>query len=699
MAGEDFFFALPVLAAAHTLCYRGRNMPRVLVYGTVLLSLCFTAPGPVGAQEAAEAEEAAEDVADDLEVLVTASRVEEEASEAAASVTVLTAEELKAAGNLTLADALENVAGLQFRSYSGNAAQAVASMRGFSENSHGRVLVLLDGHRLNMPDMRAPNWLQIPLDRVERVEIVRGGNTALYGDNALGGVINIITRQAKEGLEIQVSGSGGSFGTQQEALSIRGGGDALTYSAGAQYTSSDGYRERSGYRSLGLAAGLGFDLGQRLSNSLSLSYDQLYYQMPGYLDEAQLKADPTQAVNPDDETDEQYLNAGWKLALQMPAALLETELFYSWKFFETDMTSWFSFTDRTYQNLGFSPRIGGEVPLGGRPSRLLAGADLSLDLLAYESYSSAARTTLDRAADLSRANLGVYVSDDLELRKDLTVSGGFRYEAARIAITGTEAVTLEEALFHQVLAASGSLLYHVEEGHKAYIRYERVYRLPFLDEQISYQGFGADTFLGDLEPEKGHNVELGSEVAVSSAFKAAVNIYLLAMTDEIAWNDAASRNENLDKTWHYGGEAELSVRLGKIARLTGNYTYTRAFYREGPNEGKELALVPNHSAAGEASLALLPGLTAGAAVSYVGEMYKDGDTTNERQPLAGYTVCGLSLGFKQAVAAGSLEISAGVENLFDQSYSSTAGYDSFFVQDYYYPAPGRSWNIGGSYQY
>ena len=141
----------------------------------------------------------------DIEVIVTASRVEEETTAVAAYVTVLTEEELSAAGQSTLVDSLQSLAGVHFRSTSGNAAQAEVSMRGFGENSHGRVLVLLDGRRLNRPDMASINWLEIPIENIERVEVVRGGSSVLYGDNAVAGVVNIITKQGSAGFDIGVS--------------------------------------------------------------------------------------------------------------------------------------------------------------------------------------------------------------------------------------------------------------------------------------------------------------------------------------------------------------------------------------------------------------------------------------------------------------------------------------------------------------
>ncbi len=86
-------------------------------------------------------------------------------------------------------------------------------MRGFGDASVTRVLVLVDGRRVNRPDLAGTNWLQVPVEDVERVEVVRGPASVLYGDHAVGGVINIITKKGGEKLSVTASGMGGSFGS------------------------------------------------------------------------------------------------------------------------------------------------------------------------------------------------------------------------------------------------------------------------------------------------------------------------------------------------------------------------------------------------------------------------------------------------------------------------------------------------------
>jgi len=130
------------------------------------------------------------------EMVVTATRQWEEVRRVPAHVTVITERDIAASGATTLIDVLDRVEGIHFRDYSGNSPQAMIDMRGFGgDNPFGKTLVLVDGRRLNRPDMSSINWLQVPLSQVERIEVVHGPSGVLYGDGAVAGVINIITKQ------------------------------------------------------------------------------------------------------------------------------------------------------------------------------------------------------------------------------------------------------------------------------------------------------------------------------------------------------------------------------------------------------------------------------------------------------------------------------------------------------------------------
>ncbi len=132
------------------------------------------------------------------EIVVTATRDAQEIRKTPANVTVITAEEISHSGATTVVEVLDRLESIQFRTYSGNASQAAIDMRGFGgDNPFGKTLVMLDGSRLNRTDMSSINWLSLPVNTIERIEVVRGPGSVLYGDAAIGGVINIVTKKGR----------------------------------------------------------------------------------------------------------------------------------------------------------------------------------------------------------------------------------------------------------------------------------------------------------------------------------------------------------------------------------------------------------------------------------------------------------------------------------------------------------------------
>ncbi|GAB1483627.1 hypothetical protein MASR2M78_24430 [Treponema sp.] len=179
-----------------------------------------------------------------------------------------------------MVEVLSKVASVNFRTYSSEA-QAEVSMRGFGENSSGRVLVLVDGRRLNNPDMQTINWLSVPLSDVERIEVLQGASSVRYGNNAVAGVINIITKQAKKGVTSSSSLSAGLNGENRESFSVNIGGERSGLLASAEHYGTQGHRERSAYRSASASVRGYFDLSDTLTLNAGASLNDVNYQMPG----------------------------------------------------------------------------------------------------------------------------------------------------------------------------------------------------------------------------------------------------------------------------------------------------------------------------------------------------------------------------------------------------------------------------------
>lgn len=136
---------------------------------------------PIGASVAVEQQE---------NILVTATRLTPENTRARGFVSVITAEDIRNSTARTLPDLLGREAGVLTRNlYGNNGASATVDMRGFGATSTQNTLILLDGRRLNDVDLSAVDYSAIPLESIERIEIIRNGGDVLYGDGAVSGTI------------------------------------------------------------------------------------------------------------------------------------------------------------------------------------------------------------------------------------------------------------------------------------------------------------------------------------------------------------------------------------------------------------------------------------------------------------------------------------------------------------------------------
>ena len=177
------------------------------------------------------------------EVVVTATRTDEEIREVPRNVTVVTAEEISKATSNYVPDLLARETGIVLKSFYGTDKNAGIDIRGMGETSNSNVIVMVDGFRLNPPDLAGPDFSTIPIDEIERIEIVRGANSVLYGSGAVGGVVNIITKRGAGKPYGNVYGSYGSYGTVDTRVSGGGTFGDLNLSLNADYFDTDGYRE------------------------------------------------------------------------------------------------------------------------------------------------------------------------------------------------------------------------------------------------------------------------------------------------------------------------------------------------------------------------------------------------------------------------------------------------------------------------
>lgn len=245
------------------------NFVNPVVLGATCLGVCFT-----GAVLPAFANPAYDEVRGHEEIIVTATRTPVALADSLASVSVITREQLDARQPLDLVDVFSQTASLDISRSGGPGSATSLYTRG---TANGHTLILVDGQRVSSATLGSANFQFLNPDQIERIEVVRGAHSSLYGSEAIGGVIQIFTRDGSSNPGSYVTTAAGSNSLHKVAAGTSGSTGNLRYGVHATYLETDGIdnlivdtgynRDKDGYRNKSINTSLGyrFDNGADLA--------------------------------------------------------------------------------------------------------------------------------------------------------------------------------------------------------------------------------------------------------------------------------------------------------------------------------------------------------------------------------------------------------------------------------------------------
>ena len=616
--------------------------------------------------------------------VVSALRYSELDMQIASRVQLIDVEDIANSGATDLVQLLQDEANLHFTSTSGNTAQSQVSMGGYGENSGQRVLVLLDGQRLNTADLGQINWLSIPLGLLESVEVIRGGQSALYGNNAVGGVIKINTRRPYEELSGQVQTCLGSFDSYNGRFALTGAKGVFGYSVHAEHDETDGYRENSQYKADGAGLKLDWTPSNWFTAYGSLTRVRSEYGLPGPLTRAELKADREQSTEMDNEGDEDvlYLRGGVgfyisdELTLSLDGGYTDREL--NSEYYYDNLSYPYYYLKQSYEILSFSPSFTFE----NEQVSAMFGVDY------YDDEVTATTNDLYSTSEYGymRETLAAFSSFTWRLSKEWSLAGSFRVEdtETRGNNAGVESLALDDDEY----AWSFGLIRFVGNSSRIYGMLRRFYRYPATDEVIDVFSGPLPVINYELDPETGHEVELGGDT-VHGALTLGGRVFYQWMNDEIIYDSSVGMfgsNVNLEETERLGADLTASYQLSETIDASLTYTWVHAEIATGAYEGSKVPLVPKHKLRLQFDYGLRDTILLTAGASYTDDVHVGGDFANASDELEGYLL--FDLGVRYALND-DIDVFAAVDNLFDKEYVSTA-----FGPDGLYPGVGRSGRVG-----
>lgn len=615
---------------------------------------------PQGADSPTAADEAAERLP---EIVVSASRTPLEARAAGSAVTVITAEELERKQVRVLSDVLREVPGVAVSRLGTVGAQTQVRIRG-AEGNH--TLVLIDGVEVNDPSGGSEfDFGDLLAADVERVEVLRGPQSALYGSDAIGGVINVITRKGRGPGAASLRLEGGSFGSGEVSAGIRGAGERYHFALGGTgYRTSGvsigspagGKPEKDGYRSHGWRARLGAGLLEDLDVELLGRYVRSKVET----DTGGLVGGFRVPVDGDDETRATRWSGRARLTYSLFDGAWEHRLGAGTS---RKKRGTFSAGSRTYQAEGVKSRFDYQTSVFF-DTEALADAAHSFTLLAEREKDSQGYVSSFGSGQHGVTGYGYTGEYRVGVWERLFLSGSVRFD--------------DNDRFRDAATFRATAAYLFEgSGTRLHGSYGAGVKNPTLFELFGFaSGFTPNP---RLTPEKSNGWDAGIEQSLlDRRLTVDVTYFDNRIRDHIGgYFDAStgtSTSVNLDGVSEIRGvETTLKARVTPALTLTGQYTWTDA---RDPM-GMKLTRRARRLASAHLAWEILDGRAElGLGVRYNGQQQDirfGEDYSRSRVTLDDFVLVNLTASYETAPG---VELFGRVENLLDQDYQEVFGYRS-----------------------
>ncbi|MET3711208.1 vitamin B12 transporter [Sphingomonas trueperi] len=580
---------------------------------------------------------------DDDRIVVVASGVAQRADTVGRSITTIDRDEIEQRQTVALSDLLATTPGVTVVRNGGLGTATALSIRGAQSD---QTLVLIDGIRVGDPSATggAYNFASLLAGSVERVEVLRGPNSVIWGSQAIGGVVNVTTLQGAQGLHVRGNAEGGSFGTFNGNAAIAGGNDRITAGLTAGYLTTDGIsaaangREADGYRQVGATGNVEVQLTPGLALDLRGYYADSKVDLDGY-------APPTYDFGDTNEyakTQEIYGYAGLKN--EAFGGRLHNRLGFTLSDIHRDGYNDDSSIAYRYRGRAERYTYQGDATLAEQ-LRLVFGAEHEQSRIRYdEGFGSAGRYSVGITSFYGQAIVTPVAP--------VTLTGGIRHD--------------DHDTFGGHWTWNGDLAVRATASTVLHASFGEGFKAPTLYQLYSAYGDRA------LRPETAKSYEAGVRQTLAGGKVALGATWFHRDSDnQIDYNFDTSTYYNLNKTRAEGVELEALLQPVTALTVRANFTHVFSENRSAGYLGNDLPRRPRDTANVSADYRFPFGLAIGGTVTMVGDSFND---VGNRTPIDGYALASVRA---EMPVTKLLSVYGRVDNIGDVRYQQITGYGTY----------------------
>ncbi|OCL86977.1 Vitamin B12 transporter BtuB precursor [Aliarcobacter thereius] len=594
-------------------------------------------------------------------VTIKANTIETDERKATFSTEVYTKKDIAQSNSMDIYDFLSSQTSVNVMPSYGNSFSQLLDIRGYGiENGYQNIVVVINGRRLNNIDMVPQLLSSIPLESIEKIEILKGSGSVRYGDGANSGVISITTD--KKNSNYIKTAFGDNF-TKNGVVSLGYGNEYFIANAYIDYSSTNGnIEDLNGNTNENYIKNKNFSLVFTPTDNLELSLARTYSNM---------NTKYGNSITLDQYKNNPNLTSGF------------TEQYFS--SYVTSAGIRYDFNSNFWIDANFSD----EDKISDNPTFGMYSKYINKSFNSSINYKSDIfKTSIgvdgfkgDRVGSsdtTTKDNIAAFASFELNAIDDLTISAGFRKENVEYEYKPIGGTNLKQD--DNLNAYEFGLNYLLDENQSIFANYNRSFQAPDIDRFfVMDRGTMTTNFNGFIEPAKVDNYTIGyNNIQANNKLK--VSIFRANLKNEIYMDPSTYSNTNIDKSHKYGLEIYDKFLINDNLFTTLNYSYIIAKTDEedsgnGAYNGKYLPGVSKHNLTLALGYSPVKNFETILSHTYKSSAYTYNDFENHfSQKQKHYNSTDLSFNFKKE----NVELFAKIQNLFNQKNGIWTGVDSIY---------------------